>query len=239
MLARSQLSKVNTKGSCLSFDIPAMCKINKTRSGQAIGGAGHGAAGGTHGTGGGGGSGDAGSGGGGHGGVNGAGTPRGATSTAWHGKPMGSGGSNRVAAFGTKTLNAPAQTPPRILAHTPSLGEVLDCFALDVPELQLLRRRIPARPLASHLDAPQGHDGSPPDGGRVAPAALILHNGPEGPVAAMVSIHNAVRLHLRFGNVHVLVLSKCPCRAMLSLLLLPSQLLIGRVLGRSCKGTVR
>ena len=90
MLARSQLSKVNTKGSCLSFDIPAMCKINKTRSGQAIGGAGHGAAGGTHGTGGGGGSGDAGSGGG----------------AAWHGiKPMGSGGPNRVAAFGTKTSN--------------------------------------------------------------------------------------------------------------------------------------
>jgi hypothetical protein len=62
-----------------------------------------------------------------------------------------------------------------------------------------------------------------------------LHNGPEGPVAAMVSIHNAVRLHLRFGNVHVLALSKC---AILSFLLLPSQLLIGRVLGRSCKGTV-
>ena len=120
MLARSQLSKVNTKGSCLSFDIPAMCKINKTRSGQAIGGAGHGAAGGTHGTGGGGGSGDAGSGGGGHGGVNGVGTPRGATSAAWYGKPMGSGGSNRVAAFGTKTLNAPAQTPPRILAPVKS-----------------------------------------------------------------------------------------------------------------------
>ena len=218
MLARSQLSKVNTKGSCLSFDIPAMCKINKTRSGQAIGGAGHGAAGGTHGTGGGGGSGDAGSGGGGHGGVNGVGTPRDATSAAWYGKPMGSGGSNRVAAFGTKTLNAPAQTPPRLLAHTPSLGEVLDCFALDVPELQLLRRRIPARPLASHLDALQGHDGCPPDGGRVAPAA----QWPEGPVATMVSIHNAVRLHLRFGNVHVLVLSKC---AILSFLLPPSQLL--------------
>ena len=55
MLARSQLSKVNTKGSCLSFDTPAMCKICKTRSGYVIGGAGHGAAGGTNGTGGGGG----------------------------------------------------------------------------------------------------------------------------------------------------------------------------------------
>ena len=107
-------------------------------------------------------------------------------------------------------------------------SSIVSCF--DVPELQLLRRRIPARPLASHLDAPQGHDGCPPDGGRVAPAAPILHHGPEGPVAAMASIHSAVRLHLRFGNVHVLVLSKCPCRAILSFLRLPSQLLIGRVL---------
>ena len=53
MLARAQLSKLNTKGSYKSFDVPAMCKTCKTRSGHPSGGAGHGAAGGTNGTGGG------------------------------------------------------------------------------------------------------------------------------------------------------------------------------------------
>ena len=51
MLARTQLPNLNAKGSRLSFDIPTMCKICKTRSGHGIGGAGHGAAGGTNGTG--------------------------------------------------------------------------------------------------------------------------------------------------------------------------------------------
>ena len=117
-----------------------MCKICKARSGHAIGGAGHGAAGSINGTGGGGGSADAGSGSSGHGGVNGVGSPQALRGTT--------DGSNRVAAFGRKTLNGLA-FGNAFSSTTGALGSGAPAFFAEsgakVPPVPLLQPRLRLR----------------------------------------------------------------------------------------------